>query len=230
MLLEVQPRTNTPIVSTIERIWQRWHILDHSYIRRGRYILYLCSVKPKPTLKYIFLVSLTLPILSCKREKKDASDELGHSFVTTLEVRLILRGDTIYGRYKDPDGPGGRPATVDTLRPNADSTYTFILRVLDESGNPIKDITDIIFTQQKNTHRMFFFTEPTQLASIQPTDTDDLGRPVGGKGIWTQGPASVSSGKVRFILRHYSTPGDKTYGLERGSTDLDVELPIRIRN
>ncbi|MCX7652230.1 MAG: hypothetical protein N2200_05120 [Bacteroidia bacterium] len=186
-------------------------------------------MKRRLLLKIMFIV--TIPsLMTCKREKKDGNDELGHALVTTIEVTLIQNRDTIRGRYKDPDGPGGRRPTIDTLRPKAESTYTYILQILDESGNPTQNLTDIIFAQQKNTHRMYFFPEPDTLASIQPTDADDFGRPVGGKGIWRQGPASVPEGTVRFVLRHYLNSGEKEFGLERGSTDIDIKLPIRIRN
>lgn len=168
--------------------------------------------------------------MSCKREKKDATEDIGHALVTTVEVWLIKGADTIRGRYKDPDGPGGRPPAVDTLRPQANEAYTYILRILDESGNPTKDLTDIIFSQQKNTHRMFFFPTPEELATIQIGDVDDFGRPVGGRGTWRQGIDTIREGTVRFLLRHYLTPTDKDFGLERGSTDLDVRLPVRIQN
>lgn len=166
----------------------------------------------------------------CKREKKDASDDLGHAPVTTIEVLLFAGNDTVRGRYKDPDGPGGRPATIDTLRPVAGITYTYTLRVLDESGNPPQDLTDVVFVQQKNTHRMFFFPDPEALATITPGDVDDLGRPVGGRGTWQQGGDTIPEGTVRFLLRHYMNTADKNLGLERGSTDLDVTLPVRIQN
>lgn len=178
------------------------------------------------------LVWLAVPLvwIACKREKKDGSEDVGHPPVSTIEVRLIQGGDTIRGRYKDPDGPGGRPATIDTLRPRAGETYTYLLRILDETGNPTHDLSELIFGQQKNTHRMYFFPDPENLATIEPSDVDDLGRPVGGRGTWRQGPASVSEGSVRFLLRHYINPSDKNFGLERGSTDLDVSLPVRIQN
>ena len=97
---------------------------------------------------------------------------MGHATVTTVEVILVQGSDTVRGRYKDPDGPGGRPATIDTLRPKANTTYTYTLRVLDESGNPPQDLSSIIFNDQKNTHRMYFFPDPEALASIEPQDVD----------------------------------------------------------
>jgi len=33
-------------------------------------------------------------------------------------------------------------------------------------------------------------------------------------------------GSLHFILRHYLSPADKSFGLERGSTDIDVRLPV----
>ncbi|MCS7189638.1 MAG: hypothetical protein NZ933_07535 [Bacteroidia bacterium] len=165
--------------------------------------------------------------LACKREKRDGHSDMGHAGVTTIEVYLVEGRDTIKGRYKDPDGPGGRLPSVDTLKPSPDRTYNYFVRVLNESGNPISDLTGIIFEQQKNTHRLFLLPNPETLATIEPTDSDDLGRPVGGKGTWRQSTATLHQGSVRLILRHYLNPNDKNYGLERGSTDLDVSLPVK---
>jgi hypothetical protein len=176
----------------------------------------------------IGISALLIFLIACKREKKDAADDIGHGVVTTVEILLIQGGDTVRGRYKDPDGPGGRLPTIDTLRPSAAQTYDYFLRVLNESGNPVEDLTTLITEQQKNTHRFFFLPDPDSLATITPTDRDDLGRPVGGRGSWRQGPDTLSNGTVRIILRHYLNPQDKDFGLERGSTDIDVTLPIKL--
>ncbi|MCX7605998.1 MAG: hypothetical protein N2170_01865 [Bacteroidia bacterium] len=174
--------------------------------------------------KALLLASL---LWGCKKEKKDGASDIGHGRVTTVEIYLVQGQDTVKGRYKDPDGPGGRLPTVDTLRPAAGSVYSYVVRVLNESGNPVEDLTAVIFEQQKNTHRLFLLPVPDSLALIEPTDADDLGRPVGGRGRWMQGPVAFSSGTVRILLRHYLNPTDKNFGLERGSSDIDVFLPVR---
>ncbi len=179
-------------------------------------------------MKYKWGAAALLALIACKKEKKDADSDVGHSAVTTLEVVLVHGQDTVRGRYKDPDGPGGRPAVIDTLRPAANTRYTFSIRLYDESGNPVKDLTPVIFEQQKNTHTLFLLPDPPALAEIQVEDRDDLGRPVGGRGTWTQGPDSLRTGVVRFLLRHYLNPNDKNFGLERGATDLDVSLPVQV--
>ncbi len=173
------------------------------------------------------LVAVIAALWGCKKEKKDADSDLGHGAVTTIEITLVQGGDTVRGRYKDPDGPGGRPPTVDTLKPGGANTYTYFIRLLNESGNPVEDLTSVIFEQQKNTHLLFILPEPdTTFARITPGDADDLGRPVGGRGIYEQRQGGGAAGTLHFILRHYLNPNDKNFGLERGSTDLDVRLPV----
>ncbi|RMF51155.1 MAG: hypothetical protein D6750_04055 [Bacteroidetes bacterium] len=174
-------------------------------------------------------VGLLLVGAGCKREKKDAATDAGHGAVTTVEVLLTQGPDSVRGRYKDPDGPGGRPPTIDTLHPRPGVMYTYTLRVLNESGNPVEDLTAVITQEEKNTHRFFLLPQPDSLAQITPTDSDDLGRPVGAKGTWKQGPDTLPTGTVRIVLKHYLSPSDKNFGLERGSTDLDVTLPVQIR-
>lgn len=184
----------------------------------------------KMSLSAVLIAGGILMVSACKREKKDADSDIGHAAVTTIEVLLTSPTDTVRGRYKDPDGPGGRLPTIDTLHPRPSFTYSYALRVLDESGNPTKDLTEIVFVQQKNTHRMFFFAEPDSLAVIEPTDSDELGRPVGRVGVWRQGAPAYPQGTVRMVLRHYMNPSDKNFGLERGSTDIDIRFPVHIRN
>jgi len=172
-------------------------------------------------------VSISLILGGCKKEKKDADSDLGHGGVTTIEIVLVQGTDTIRGRYKDPDGPGGRLPTIDTLRPLGGQTYVYFIRLLNEGGNPVQDLTSTIFEAQKNTHQLFILPEPdTLFAKATPMDADDLGRPVGGRGLYEQRQGGGASGALHFVLRHYLNPTDKNYGLERGSTDLDVRLPV----
>lgn len=172
-------------------------------------------------------LSSSLFLGGCKKEKKDADSDLGHGAVTTIEIVLVQGTDTVRGRYKDPDGPGGRLPTIDTLRPVGGITYSYFIRLLNESGNPAEDLTSTIFEQQKNTHQLFILPEPdTLFAKATPSDTDDLGRPVGGRGLYEQRQGGSASGALHFVLRHYLNPVDKNFGLERGSTDLDVRLPV----
>ncbi|GIV22752.1 MAG: hypothetical protein N3A68_06805 [Bacteroidia bacterium] len=185
---------------------------------------------PTPLLRggVVALIGVGL-FLGCKKEKHDASADSGHDVVTTVELYLVQGSDTVKGRYKDPDGPGGRLPTIDTLRPRGGQGYRYFVRLLNESGNPIEDLTAVITQEQKNTHRLFLLPEPDSIfAFIQPTDSDDMGRPIGAQGTWQQGPDTLREGAVRILLRHYLNPTDKNYGLERGSTDLDVRLPIRL--
>ncbi len=176
--------------------------------------------------KPALLVAATL-FWGCKKEKKDADADLGHGAVTTIEILLVQGNDTLRGRYKDPDGPGGRPPAIDTLKPVANTNYTYFIRLFNESGNPVQELTSTIFEQQKNTHQLFILSEPdTTFAKATPTDADDLGRPVGGRGRYEQRQGGGRSGALHFILRHYLNPMDKNFALERGSTDLDVRLPV----
>lgn len=176
--------------------------------------------------KETLLVAAAL-LWGCKREKKDADSDLGHGGITTVEILLVKGNDTLRGRYKDPDGPGGRPPIIDTLRAVGNTTYDYVIRLFNESGNPVQELTSTIFEQQKNTHLLFILPEPdTTFAKVTPTDADDLGRPIGGRGIYEQRQGGGQSGSLHFILRHYLNPADKNLGLERGSTDLDVRLPV----
>ncbi len=164
--------------------------------------------------------------LSCKREKADSTADQGHSSVTTVEIWLIHDTDTLKGRYKDPDGPGGRLPTIDTLRPIAGQRYAYAVRLLNEGINPPEDLTAVVFEQEKNNHAFFIFPEPdtTYGAILSVDDQDDLGRPVGGRGTYEQ--RQSGRGTLHCVLKHYLNSTDKNRGLEAGSTDIDIRLPV----
>lgn len=164
--------------------------------------------------------------VACKKEKKENGSQDEHDAVTTVEIWLIQGADTIRGRYKDPDGPGGRLPVIDTLRPAAGQRYTYAVRLLNESVNPSEDLTAVIFEQEKNTHMFFLFLEPdtTYAAILSVDDRDDLGRPVGGRGTYEQRRSGL--GSLHCVLKHYLNPADKNRALEAGSTDIDIRLPV----
>lgn len=170
-------------------------------------------------------------LIGCRKEKKDKQGDMGHGVVTTVEVYLVQGSDTVKGRYKDPDGVGGRPPSVDTLRPKVNTFYRYSLRVLNESGNPVQDLTQTIIEQQKNTHRFFLLPIPedTMFLKVEGEDRDDYNRLVSSRGTWRQGTTIPPEGGIRIILRHYLDPSDKEGGLDRGTSDIDVKIPIRPR-
>ncbi|MCS7162057.1 MAG: hypothetical protein NZ958_01840 [Bacteroidia bacterium] len=174
----------------------------------------------------LFLIGL-IAMVGCMRERRDGDETVGHGTVTTLELGLVKGNDTIWGRYKDPDGYGGRPPSVDTLRPDPNTEYSYFIRLRNESGNPPEDLTQAIIEGQKDYHRFFFLLEPETLAQVTPQDQDSRGKPIGAKGKWVQGPSSILSGRARILLRHYLSAADKDYGLERGSTDIDATIPVK---
>lgn len=177
---------------------------------------------------YTWLVGLAVLLMwSCKKKKEDSQDDSHmHDAVTTIRLELIHMGDTLVAFYRDPDGPGGRPSEFDTLRPKAGTDYQMQIKLLDESKNPIQDLTEEIFEEEKDNHRLFIHARPDSLAELTVEDVDSRNRPVGGHWMY-KASSTVLIGELHFVLRHYLNADDKDRGIEAGSTDLDAEIPVK---
>lgn len=166
----------------------------------------------------MFSLFISLLIFSCKPEKTDPKND--SEVITTLECLVV---DTASGfslpvfRFADPDGDGGmNPTTDDTIRLQANKTYHVSLRFLDETKNPVVDITEEV-EEEGEEHQVFF--EPSANTGIQVSyrDTDTQGNPIGIATRWVT--SANASGTVRIFLKHQ--PGVKDGNPLSADTDFD---------
>jgi hypothetical protein len=131
--------------------------------------------------------------------------------------------------WSDPDGDGGNPATIDeiTLKPN--TTYTLWIEVLDETKNPVGDITEEVW-EEADEHLFVFTPNPATLLTYEYSDEDDNGFPVGLVG--KVKTLDASAGKLQVELRHQppvnGTPV-KNGSPNRGSADIDVTFGVKVQ-
>ena len=166
----------------------------------------------------ITLFSFFLFFSACKPEKTEPQNDA--EVITTL---ICTFTDSLTGaevgkfRFADPDGDGGlNPITDDTLKLNSGMTYLVSLAFLDETQNPVADITSEI-EEEGEEHQIFFQPEALNGLIISYLDADVDGKPVGIRTLWnTMGP---QSGFVRIFLKHQ--PGVKNGNPLDGDTDFD---------
>lgn len=175
-------------------------------------------------LKFIAVVMIGgLIFAGCKKEKDPQEEEL----ITTLKVKLTEQGTFITRTFifKDVDGPGGNPPTIDTITLAPNKVYNCELEVWDESKNPAEDITPEIRSEARD-HQFYFEPAGVNLV-VSNLDMDAGGLPLGISSRWTTGAAST--GTIKITLKH--KPGIKALGdpVTKGETDIEVLFQVRVQ-
>lgn len=170
-------------------------------------------------------ILLILVFAACKKEKSPATNPpppvIEEELITTLKITFTdpdaVNPDVIV-LFQDIDGPGGNePTAFDTIRLKAMSTYNATIEVLNESVNPVEDITAEIW-EEKTSHLFCFATTGVSVGIVR-TDTDGTYE-VGINSTWTTG--SATAGSVMVSLKHQ--PGIKNGSCLVGETDIEINF------
>ncbi|WP_299014316.1 type 1 periplasmic binding fold superfamily protein [uncultured Polaribacter sp.] len=168
----------------------------------------------------LFFVA-TLAFSSCA-DSDDHDDDHDHEeeLITTVTYTLTNGSDVVTLKFQDLDGEGGQEGITTISGPlTANTMYTGSIKLLNETESPAEDITEEI-EEEDDEHEFFFASSITGL-SIEKTDEDEDGNPVGLETSLTTGTAG--SGSITVILKHEpSKPNDGTSASAGGSTDVEV--------
>ncbi len=193
----------------------------------------------KKTIKHFCLATLTLlAFASCKKNKSnDPKPETplevggGEAENITRVVLFLSNGtnkDTVI--FNDPKG-NGTNVTVDSLVLKANVTYSVIVKIYDDTKNPIELVSDEIL-KEANYHRFHYtFSAITGNPSISTTILDkDSQTPTQPLGLTfdLKPGAGFGKGAFKVSLRHFAEGIDKTENPNDGQQDLSVEFPTRI--
>lgn len=180
-------------------------------------------------MKYAMLVAVLVTTQACKDD--DPKPENPEELITTLRIDFFplgLAAPAVF-EFRDTDGDGGNPPviTADTLAANI--TYEATLTLLNESANPVVDITAEILAEAED-HQFFFMTSGATMTHDY-NDDDVNGNPVGVLNMFMTG--SAGSGTLTVTLRH--EPDKEAAGVEDGiitnaggETDIEVTFPLEI--
>jgi hypothetical protein len=187
-------------------------------------------------MKYLLYVTFflsTIYLNSCNKNPGDINEE---ELITTVIYKLDAVGNSqdVIMTFRDKDGNGGQNpefSTIGTLK--SGETYDGSITILNESVNPVHDITNEI--QAEATAHQFFFTISGNLAgkvSITYDDKDQNNQPIGLRTKLTA--AATGSGKLRVVLKH--EPDKKAGGVSSGDitnaggdTDVDVTFDVEVK-
>ncbi|MBP8725939.1 MAG: type 1 periplasmic binding fold superfamily protein [Saprospiraceae bacterium] len=175
----------------------------------------------------LIVFSPALLWLSCSDDPIPNESEL----ITSLYYELTdsLTGTNRVLWFKDLDGAGGQAPEFysDTLSVN--TVYYGSLRLLDESGKTLIDITQEILSEAED-HQFFYYHSGDSPVQVSYRDSDGNGYPVGLESrVLTNNVPGASV--LRIILRHQ--PNKKAEGVYQGiitnaggETDLQVDFTI----
>lgn len=176
--------------------------------------------------KLIVLAVVASSLVACKKDDEDNHQE-ENELITT--VKLTLKNnqnstDSTVAVWKDLDGEGGQNPTIDSLKLKANTVYIGNIQLLDESKNPVDNITEEV-AEEAVDHLFVYKTSSGLGLTIERTDKDSKNLPIG---IATQfTTTTAATGNIEVILRHQPSVKDGTE--TPGSTDVDVFFPTKIK-
>lgn len=186
----------------------------------------------KITKASLFLFLAATFMVGCKKDddapKPSSSTPPANEeeLITTVKITFVDTAGVepnVVVFFRDPDGDGGNaPTQFDTIRLAANSVYNANLEVLDESKNPVENITTEI--QEEADEHIFCFTPTNVNLSIIRTDSDGTYE-IGLASQWTVGNASI--GTTQVVLKHQ--PGVKDGTCAPGDTDVELNFVTEIQ-
>ncbi len=188
------------------------------------------------TLTRIFLPILLL-LASCKKDESPTEGAAPHpvEVITTLRMALQDTSDNVKNNvtvtYRDLDGPGGTPPTVDTLKLRTGVTYLATLTLSNERTSPVTVVTPEIQREAK-AHRVWYTVSGgiSSKMSIAYFDSDGA-NPLGLVVYIGVSTTTVNTGTLQVVLRHYDPESLKTSDLNGilGAVDISATFPILIQ-
>jgi hypothetical protein len=174
----------------------------------------------------LFISSFALSSCSDDHDDDHGSEE---ELITTVTYTLTSGTDVVTLKFQDLDGEGGEAGTFTPLNGatlNANTTYTGVLKLENATKSPAEDIT-LEVKAEGDEHEFFFASSITDL-TVEKTDTDVNGNPIGIETSVRTGNAGI--GTMTIVLKHEPTkPNNGTSANAGGSTDAEVTFNISVQ-
>jgi hypothetical protein len=179
-------------------------------------------------LKTFLMASMTVAMMvSCKKDEPAPVED--NETITTVRLKFTQGGTTTTFNFKDLDGDGGNAPVIDKISLKPNTTYTLAVEVLDETKNPVSDITTEIKKEQDE-HIIEYVSTPATVLSVTATDKDSRNFPVGLAA--SAKTTTAGTGKLRVILHHQPPVNNvavKNGTFTVGSTDFDVAFDVEVK-
>lgn len=176
------------------------------------------------------LFSVSFAFTSCEKDDPEPPNE--EELITTLTYTLTpdSGGDVVTLQFKDLDGDGGDAPTITEGTLQANTTYSGVIELLNETETPAENITDEV--REEDEEHQFFFSSTISDLTVTYSDTDSDNNPIGINSSLQTGAAG--SGELTVVLRH--EPSKSAEGVSDGDitnaggeTDIEVTFTINVQ-
>lgn len=195
--------------------------------------------------KKFFLIGLFLSgmlIVSCSDDDlPPAENEEEVINEVTLTFSPVGGGADVVGTYVDPDGEGTENPVLSNIELTAGTTYNLSITMENTLVSPVEDITEEV-REEGDEHQVFFswtdgvFANPTgsgninATGSVNYTDQDSNGNPIGLSTDWTAANQSSTGGQFTILLKHQPDVKSATTTSADGETDIDITWVINVND
>ena len=174
----------------------------------------------------IYAVFMML-MVGCSKDVSKPNDENEHEAINKIELVFAeTSGATTSFIMEDPDGDGGNPPSrIDTIKLNNNKQYTVTVKIYNISSGVVKDVSATVLMQA--TSHEFYFIPSGVSVTVQKTDKDKSGYPIGFLSSWQT--AGAGTGSILFKLMHKTALKGPNDGPNVGHSDIQLNLPIIIK-
>ena len=148
--------------------------------------------------------------------------------ITTATITLTpeATGTPVTLQTRDADGDGPNPPVI-TVSGNllSGTVYNGSIELLNETESPAGNVTEEV-EEKANEHQFFYDFSEGLNATIETTDVDDNGYPVGIEFKLTT--AAASTGRFTVTLRHEPKKPNTGISDAGGSTDIETTFDLTI--
>lgn len=184
----------------------------------------------KIKVQFLLFAVVVLFLNSCKKD--NVVDPNEGELITTVKLKFTNTLSSsmvpLVYEFKDLDGTGGAaPVKFDDIILQKNIPYICEVSVLNESVNPVADITSEIKTEA-NDHQFYYVPSSSNLLSVSNYDTDTQGLPLGISSFWVTG-INPGTGTLKLVLKH--KPGTKAANdlITKGETDIELDFKLIIQ-
>ena len=175
----------------------------------------------------IICATFMMLMAGCSKNVSNPNDENEHEAINKIELVFAETGGaTTSFVIEDPDGDGGNPPSrIDTIKLNSNKQYNLTVKVYNIASGVIKEVSSTILAEA--TSHEFYFIPSGVSVTIQKTDKDKNGYPIGLLSSWQT--AASGTGSILFKLMHKTALKGPNDGPNVGHTDIQLNLPIIIK-
>jgi hypothetical protein len=182
----------------------------------------------KSTRKSILMAMIAMAMMAgCKKDEPAPVED--NENLTTVKLKLTESGTTSIFTFKDLDGAGGNPPTIDKISLKPNKTYTMVVEILDESKTPASIISDAIY-EERDQHLFEYVVTPATILAVTTTDKDTRGFPLGL--IANVKTTTAGTGKLQVVLHHQPPVNGKIVKdgtFKVGSIDFDGTFEVEVK-